>query len=748
MKLQQLLKPIFSLSYLFLFTYYCGFLNLLFAQEDEEAILMDSIAVEGVLEPPVVIDPTKTRTSFGLEEIESRQAGNIFEIIDDIPGVSLSGGPRGNGIDLNIRGFGNNEDVIIKIDGAIKNFEKYRFGGTFIEPELLKRIDVTRGAATITSGSGALGGVVEMETKDASDFLKPGQKFGINTKTGFRFNNDEQLYSVTMFAAPTSKLDLLLNITDREANDFDLTGSIQADGNNSLSISNSVPSSGLAKAEYYLNDDTTIGLSFSRFVQSGIEPFDAQAPGVSFFGSVDRDSDDKTYASKFLYDPVSELIDIKATLAFSDIQVSDVALSDSFLPEGTSTDFEYDIWALELKNNSIIDFGNIESVITFGIDGEYSKRVTDRVIPSLPIQQPFFSQPSGIYQQYGVFLVNEINFNNFTITPGLRWDYNHSRVTLDETVESLRANNQDNSESFDILLPNFSASYKFGNSPFTVFYNYWEQYRPPKIDEYFTQGGFGAFIRCPTGTNTNVGVEPFATTGICGELFEPEESTNHDIGLLVQKNGLFGNDSLLAKVTYFNTKVENLLETLNNDINNRTAQTGKEDRDGYEIELNYARENVSLNLAYSEINGDIDALFRNQDTIPVIASSANPNFNAPTKTSIPNYTIPGDTLTLTTKYAVPKYKLELGWRAQYVDERLGLAPDDVSNDLVETKFDSYLLHDIWVNWKPFNNKQFSNTTLRFGIDNVTNKRHRTNNDTGLGNFGVARNVKLTFSLDF
>jgi len=763
----------------------------LFVHADQQTeFIMDAIEVEAVLDPPVIINPTRTSTSFSLEEIEKRQAGNIFEIIDDIPGVSLSGGPRSSGIDIDIRGFGNNEDVIIKLDGAIKNFEKYRFGGTFVEPELLKSIEVTRGAATTAIGSGALGGVVEMETKDASDFLKPGQSFGVNTKVGHRFNNDERVNSLTLFAAPTKSLDLLFNITDREANDYNLTGSGIGATSNNLAASSTVPSSGLAKLEYYPNDDITLGLSFSRYLTSGIEPFDTRVSGLGGFGTVDRDSDDKTYTGKFLYNPISDLIDFKLTVGYSDIHVTDVDQGDNqfFLdslarveqlrqsvleetnpvikdilqgilegqeasiaasdPTGDIETFEYDIWSFDVKNTGLVELGSVSNIITLGIDGEYSERETSQVdISLMPDSFGNRAQPSGIYQQYGIYFVNEIQLGNFTLTPSMRWDYNHTRVTFGEginnTVDLLRSVDQDTSESFDIFLPSLSTSYKIGKTPFTVFYNYWEQYRPPKVDEYFAIGGFS---RCTGGITE----EPFATTSACGSLFKPEKSVNNDIGLLIQKDNLLGNDKLLAKLTFFDTKVRNVLEFLNNDPDNPGLQLTEEDRDGFEVEINYARKNFSVNIGYSEIDGEIEGYFLNDDQIPFVnggVPSTSPLVDQVSRQKRPIYNLPGDTLTVSANFAVPKYNLDFGWRGQHVDERLGLNTDLSANGVPE-RFDSYFVQDVWANWRPFDNSKLQNSVLRFGIDNVGNKRYRTNTEGGVGNFGVARNVKVTFSLDF
>ncbi|MEM8844512.1 MAG: TonB-dependent receptor plug domain-containing protein, partial [Pseudomonadota bacterium] len=524
------------------------------SDEDDDSLVMEEIEVEtSLLDPPVEINPTRSSTTFNREEIETRQPDNIFEVIEDIPGVSTSGGPRNNGYNLNIRGFGDNEDIIYKLDGAIKDYEKYRFGGTFIEPELLKSVEVSRGAATTASGSGALGGVVEMETKDASDFLKPGEKYGASTKYGHRFNNDEDLRSLTLFAAPFEKLHLLFNYTDRRSNDYKLTGRVSDDSGDRLPLSETNPDSLLGKVEYYLNDDMTLGFSYINFKQKGLENFDTTAVTPSIFGVVDRDTDDKTYATKFLYEPISDLIDFSITLGFTDTDVNEVTV-EGLNPVGTVTNFKYDIWALDMKNISQFKFNGIANTLTLGIDGEYSDRETSRDLPTGSID--FFDQPSGIYQQYGVYFLNEFNFGNLTITPGMRWDYNHSRVTLDSLVDFLKSNNQKASDSFDIFLPSISSSFRIQNTPLTIFANYWEQYRPPKLDEYYT---IGVFNRCVSG----IPVDPQSITRTCGDLYQPEESENYDLGLLMQKSNLIGRDDLLAKITYFDTSVDNVLETLN-----------------------------------------------------------------------------------------------------------------------------------------------------------------------------------------
>jgi hemoglobin/transferrin/lactoferrin receptor protein len=185
-----------------------------------EIIELEELIVEGrSLKQPGYFDSTHSSTTLTRERLERSQASNIMEVLQEIPGVSIEGGPRAGGMKVDIRGFDSNEDVLIKIDGATQNFERYRYGiGLSIDPELLKQVEVTRGADSITKGSGALGGVIEMETIDARDLLRPDESWGFRGKFGHRFNNDGKHLTLTGFARPFEFLDVLVSGVKRETN--------------------------------------------------------------------------------------------------------------------------------------------------------------------------------------------------------------------------------------------------------------------------------------------------------------------------------------------------------------------------------------------------------------------------------------------------------------------------------------------------------------------------------------------------
>ncbi len=108
---------------------------------------------------------------------------DVSEIIRTMPGVNLTGnstsGQRGNNRQIDIRGMGP-ENTLILIDGrpvSSKNSVRYGWRGerdsrgdtNWVPPEMIERIEVIRGPAAARYGSGAMGGVVNIITKQATN---------------------------------------------------------------------------------------------------------------------------------------------------------------------------------------------------------------------------------------------------------------------------------------------------------------------------------------------------------------------------------------------------------------------------------------------------------------------------------------------------------------------------------------------------------------------------------------------------
>src|SRR5690606_20453241 len=128
------------------------------------------------------------------------QADSVSQIMDAIPGVTTQNTPSDTAQSVNIRGLQDFGRVNVLVEGARQNFARSTHGanGTFyLEPEMLKRVEVTRGPTSTIYGSGAIGGVVAFEPLDADDILQPGEYAAIRTRPRYGTNGHDRLVSAT-----------------------------------------------------------------------------------------------------------------------------------------------------------------------------------------------------------------------------------------------------------------------------------------------------------------------------------------------------------------------------------------------------------------------------------------------------------------------------------------------------------------------------------------------------------------------
>ncbi|MEM1317388.1 MAG: TonB-dependent receptor plug domain-containing protein, partial [Pseudomonadota bacterium] len=101
--------------------------------------------VIGAGEAKVAVDTPQAVTAIDQEGIDQAQPTTVGDLFDEVPGATTSGSERVLGESFNIRGVGAGEDqadegrFIISVDGVDKNYQQYRLGGFFTDPELYKR---------------------------------------------------------------------------------------------------------------------------------------------------------------------------------------------------------------------------------------------------------------------------------------------------------------------------------------------------------------------------------------------------------------------------------------------------------------------------------------------------------------------------------------------------------------------------------------------------------------------------------
>ena len=161
-------------------------------------------------ETPLLTAPAAI-TVRSAEELASEAARTFADLFDGIPGISIQGNARRITEAPNIRGFAD-QQVVVRQDGARQNFNAAHGGRFFTDPDLLERVEVLRGANSAVFGSGALGGVVSLTTRDARDLLAAGENFGGRYRVGFQSNGRDLSQSLAAFGAKDS-LEALASVT-------------------------------------------------------------------------------------------------------------------------------------------------------------------------------------------------------------------------------------------------------------------------------------------------------------------------------------------------------------------------------------------------------------------------------------------------------------------------------------------------------------------------------------------------------
>lgn len=734
-------------------------------QEDQAGAALDSGGAQASNTlPPVRVSapslktpslaPDSTTTVIDDKAIERKQSSTIFDVVKDAPGVSVDGGPRATGMKFNVRGFRGNEDVLFKIDGAVKGFEKYRFGsGVFIEPELIKSVTVERGPSLLT-GSGAIGGAVIATTKDAFDLLERGQRFGGLVKASYNDNNHGWMRMATAFARPTENSGLVVSLIRRTSDDFRL-------GNDHITHGERFPASAedsessFIKYTHYLTDDLKLELSRTAF-KSGptYTPFDANSSNAFVGGYVHQTVDDETLNARVNYE--SPWVSIKATLAHETTKLDNLmrtgAGESTFTvpcttspcswnalggPTGQITDhWTYDIWTAEVFADSRYPLGPMKGTLTTGWQFVRNERDLQRITENPLMNQPDgkypggydSQQPSGVRASLGLVLQNALDWQDWRLTTGIRQD-RYRIETTGQAATDLTQAGEDAQYSFSRTSHSAGLSWQPGKGPWTLTYRWTEGFRPPLITDYF---GMGAASPC---AGFYWQGEALAPNG-CGNRLDTTTSVHRDYSLAWNPSSSGGTHTQ-ARLTYFHVTTDSLagasyLRVANGGI----VQPFKELRSGVEFEVQHDTPTWYTMLNFSRIWATrVNKL-----------DGSKSEFTAG---------IPGPTLGLTLGYRLFGGQVDVGWRLRQTWDQLVIANGQALTESTQycgrvtsegVVHAASTLQDLFAIWQVR-----KGITFQLGVNNLYDK-HWCNNGDELGNIiglmGPGRSVRSTLTMKF
>lgn len=432
---------------------------------------LDQITVFATRNPIPAFDYPGQVTVIDREEILDFNPSTISEVFDAIPGAQFDSGPRRTGDSVTVRGL-TGSGVLIFLDGARQSFTSGHDGRFFVDPELVKAVEVVRGPTSALYGSGALGGVVASRTITAEDFLQEDETVGIRINAGGQTANDEFRIGATgAWRSQDGLFDAVGHLTYRSSGDIDLGSGATLPADDDILSS-------LLKVTLRPTDDLEVFASYMRYNADSTDPQNPQGNNLAGPANelVFRDSLNTTLQGGFNWNPASDLINLNFVGYYSDNSVEEDEVENP-----RTVDRKVETFGFTLDNRSIFTLTR-SAAVTFTYGGEYY-RDEQTGLDTETTDGSRGGVPDGTTDFYGAFIQADLELTNLgplpgqiNIIPGVRWD-------SFETAAQGGAFDIDENE----VSPKVGVSYK-PVPQFLIFGNYAEGFRAPSFNEAFADG--------------------------------------------------------------------------------------------------------------------------------------------------------------------------------------------------------------------------------------------------------------------
>ncbi|MBZ9975062.1 TonB-dependent hemoglobin/transferrin/lactoferrin family receptor [Mesorhizobium sp. BR-1-1-10] len=468
------------------------------------------------------------------EQLDRRMATTPNEMLFGVPGVAAQADARRVSTSINIRGLQDFGRVAVIVDGARQNFQRSDHGtqSTFyIDPELVKSVDVIRGPVANTYGSGAIGGVVFFDTKDAVDFLKPDETWAGSVTGRYESNGKGWTTSATGAYRINENWDVLGNIVYRDYDNYK-----DGDGDTVNGTGFDVQS-GLFKTTIRPTENSELKLGWV----GSSDGWDETSGGVPVN---DVDLKSNTFTARYnITDEDKSWLDLHINTSYNktNLDLTSLAPQNRFdpvtglpvvLPAGSLSTFDVGTTGIDIWNTSRFETNGIAHELTYGGDW-----VGDNVKTGGAAGGDSFYTPSGKRDVSGAYVQDKLTWDWLEVIAGLRYD---SYSLKDDTHDI----------SGDRLSPRVTV----GVSPFESaglaglqFYGtYAEGYRSPSITETLISGNHPAGVSFPFLPNPNL---------------RPETGKTTEFGVNYKQNDIFEpGDALRLKAAYFNNDVDDYID--------------------------------------------------------------------------------------------------------------------------------------------------------------------------------------------
>ncbi|KJZ35215.1 TonB-dependent receptor [Pseudomonas fluorescens] len=484
------------------------------------AINLDQVTISATRNEQDVNSVPSTVSVYTREDLDRNNVNTIKELVRYEPGVSVGGtGQRAGLTGYNIRGI-DGDRVLTQVDGvqvpdSFFNGPYAQTNRNYVDPEIVKRVEILRGPASVLYGSNAIGGAVSYYTLDPDDIIKPGKDVGARLKTGYSSADESWLTSGTV-AGRTGEFDGLLHLSQRNGHETESYGETGGTGLNRTEANpeDVRTTSVLAKLGWDYADDARFGLTYENYKADSDTnqlsavggPFNA-GRGFGFYKS--RTGNDTITRERFGLDHNfgldSALADnIKWTLNYQ-IAKADQSTQEIYAPSRTvlrnrDTNYKDRQWVFDVQADKSFAIADTAHLVTYGTTIKQDKvtglrtgtgtcltvagscRVIGAASPADTLK-PASDFPDPTINTYSLFAQDQISWGNWTFLPGARYDYTQLKphVTDEFLATADQSGNgvvSEDTKTWHQLSPKLGTTYRF-NDNYTWYGQYAEGFRTP-----------------------------------------------------------------------------------------------------------------------------------------------------------------------------------------------------------------------------------------------------------------------------
>ena len=351
-----------------------------------------------------------------IERIQPTSPGDIFK---ETPGVLSAASNDGTSINVNIRSSQGLNRVRTMVEGTQQDNSGYQgYAGsdqrTYIDPELIGGVEITRGPGGGPYGTGTTSGIVNVRLLDAEDLIRGGRKTGFRLRGGVGGNAiAPRDFSMDIFRNPdlvdlaedsndvltednwfgsfagaysTDRFDLVAAYARREEGNY-FAGEHGTIRNTKIEPGQEVPNTSqdtrsiLLKGTLRFGDGQSLEAGYTRYDSKFGQVFPTNVTIFTLQQYILNEVESDRYWLRYKWDSANPLIDLQANLWGTNAHE---------LGEYRQIPQENDAWGAEVWNTSFFETGLGDLTVTAGAEYARSEAVFGFVVRPIDADDPVF----------------------------------------------------------------------------------------------------------------------------------------------------------------------------------------------------------------------------------------------------------------------------------------------------------------------------------------------------------------------